>query len=136
MGGGIEGVDHLLVVDDNPADIRFIREAFKSASFDLTIQSTTTKADALNCIHGVEEFEEAPRPDVVFLDWHLSQGTGAEVLEAAKSADSAIQVVVMTSSKAEVQTLEESISGVEACIEKQTHPEDVIDLFCSSLSEQ
>ena len=53
-----------------------------------------------------------------------------------ESANPAIPVVVMTSSKAEVQTLEDSISDVEACIEKQTDPERVVDLFRSSLAEQ
>lgn len=136
MDGGLEGVENLLVVDDNPADIRFIREAFKSSPVDLTIQSTTTKAEALGFITGAGEYEDAPRPDVIFLDWHLSRETGEEVLEAANSANPTIPVVVMTSSKAEVQTLEGSIPDVEACIEKQTDPERVVDLFRSSLAEQ
>lgn len=136
MEGGIEGVEELLVVDDNPADIRFIQEAFKSSSFDLTINSTTTKDEALSYIPGAGEDEETPRPDVIFLDWHLSQETGEEVLEAANSANPAIPVVVMTSSKAGVETLEESISGVEACIKKETNPDMVVDLFRSSLAEQ
>lgn len=136
MDGGIEGVENLLIVDDNPADIRFIREAFEPSLIDLTIHSTSTKDEALSYITGAGEYEDTPMPDVIFLDWHLSQGTGEEVLEAAESANPAIPVVVMTSSKARLQTLEESISGVEACIEKQTDPEKVVDLFRSSLAEQ
>lgn len=136
MDGGIEDVENLLVVDDNLADIRFIREAFESSSIDLTIHSSTAKDEALSYITGTGEFEDTPRPDVIFLDWHLSRETGEEVLEAAKSANPAIPVVVMTGSIAELQTVDESISGVEACIEKQTNPERVIDLFRSSLAEQ
>lgn len=136
MDGGIEGVENLLLVDDNPADIRFVREAFKPSSFDLKIHSTTTREEAIRFINGVGEYEDTPRPDVIFLDWHLSSETGEEVLEAAKSANPAIPVVVMSSSKAKLQASEESISGVEACIEKQTNPEEVVDLFRSSLTEQ
>lgn len=136
MDGGIEGVENLLLVDDNPADIRFVREAFRPSSIDLEIHSTTTRGEAIRFITGVGEYEDTPRPDVIFLDWHLSSETGEEVLEAAKSANPAIPVVVMTSSKAKSQALEESISGVEACIEKQTNPEEVVDLFRSSLTEQ
>lgn len=135
MEGGLNGVDNLLVVDDNPAANRFIREAFKPSTYDFTIHSTTTREEALSYINGERGYEEAPRPDVVFLDWHLSWETGEEVLEAAISATPTIPVVVMTCSKAEAETLEESIPGVEACIEKQTNPERVVDLFRSSLAE-
>lgn len=134
MEDGIEGVENLLLVDDNPADIRFVREAFKPSSIDLTIHSTTTRDEAICFINGVGEYEDTPRPDVIFLDWHLSSETGEKVLEAAKSANPAIPVVVMTSSKAKLQALEESISGVEACIEKKSHPQKVVDLFRSSLT--
>lgn len=136
MDGGLEGVENLLVVDDNPTDIRFIREAFKASPMDHTIHSTTTKDEALRYIPGAGVNEVIQRPDLIFLDWHLSQETGEEVLEAANSANPAIPVVVMTSSQAEVQTLEDSLPWVEACIEKQTKPESVVDLFRSCLTEQ
>lgn len=136
MDGGIEAVEELLVVDDNPADIRFVREAFKASPFEVTIHSTTTRDEALRYSTGADEHEDTPRPDVIFLDWHLSRETGEDVLEAARSATPAIPVVVMTSSEAELQRLEESLSGVEACIEKQTDPERLIDRFRASLAER
>lgn len=136
MNGGIEQVDDLLIVNDNPADIRFIEEAFEQSPFHPAVHTTTTRNDALDFIRQRGDYEDAPIPDVIFLDWYLTRETGEEVLQMARSVTPAIPVVVMTSSEALMDTVERSISGVEACIEKPTDPETWVELFSSSLAEQ
>lgn len=131
--GGLEGVDTLLVVDDNPAEIRLIEEAFNGTQFDLSIYSVTTKDEALDFMEREDEYKDAPKPDVILLDWHLSTATGEEVLEAARSLDSPIPVVVMTGSKPELNAVESSLPQDERCIEKQTDPEAYIEILSSLL---
>ena len=136
MVGGFEGVDDLLVVEDNPGDVRFIEVAVQESELGSTIHTASTVAEALDYIHQREDYATAPRPDVVLLGWHLTQNTSKDVLEAAKSIDSSIPVVVMTGSTAEVEKLAGSIPHADVCIEKQTEPEGYIEALRSLLTEQ
>lgn len=129
--GGLEGVETLLVVEDNPAEIRLIEEAFNGSQFDPSIYSVTTKDEALDFVNQEGEYRDAPKPDIILLDWHLSTATGEEVLEAARSLDYPIPVVVMTGSKPELDAVESSLPPDERCIEKQTDPKAYIEILQS-----
>lgn len=121
----------LLVVEDNPTDVRFIEEAFVAVSEELAIHIVHTVPDALDYVHARGEFADAPVPDVMFLDWHLTKETGAVVLEAAKSIDPAISVVVMTGSARHMELVEESVPEADVCIEKPTNPEVYVETLRS-----
>lgn len=134
--GSLEGAENLLVVDDNPAETRLIEEAFDGSRFDPNIHSVTTDDEALDFVNQDGEYKDAPRLDVILLDWHLSKATGEEVLEAARSLDYQIPVVVMTGSKSELDAVESSLPKDERCIEKQTDPEAYIEILRSCLTER
>lgn len=136
MDGGLEGVEHLLVVDDNPGDIRLIEEAFKHAQITPTIHTATTRDEALDYLYQRGAYEDSPDLDVILLDWHLSQEPGKEVLQAMRSVTPAIPVVVMTSSKVELNALRTSNLGAEGYIEKQTDLDEYIELIHSCLAEE
>lgn len=134
--GSLEGVEDLLVVDDNPAEIRLLEEAFNGSQFDPSIYPVTTKDEALDFMNQKGEYKDIPKPDVILLDWHLSTATGEEVLEAARSLDHPIPVVVMTGSKPELNALESSLPPDERYIEKQTDPEAYIEILRSYFATQ
>lgn len=136
MDVGIEDVEDILVVEDNPGDIRLIEEAFSASPLDPTIHSTKTRDEALDLIFQCGEYEAVSRPDLVLLDWNLSQHTGNEVIEAAKSADPPIPVVVMTGVKSGLQRMESSAPAADEYIEKQTDPQAYIDILRSCGTEQ
>lgn len=136
MEDGIEGVEDILIVEDNPAEIRFIEEAFSSSQFDVTIHSATTSDEALDYVQQQGEHVKAPTPDVILLDWHLTQTTGEEVLQAAKSVDPAISVVVMTGSTPEASSVKSAFPQANRYIEKQTDPEAYIEILRSSVTDQ
>lgn len=129
MDVGIEDVEDILVVDDNSGDIRLIEEAFRASPFDPAIHATTTRVDALDLLCRREGYEEVPRPDVVLLDWNLSKHTGEKVIEAAKSSDPPIPVVVMTGAKSALPQIKSSAPEADQYIEKQTDPQAYIDMF-------
>lgn len=126
---GIEDVANLLIVDDNPGDIRLIGEAFRVSPFDPTIHSTNTRDEALGLLCHRADYGEVPQPDLVLLDWNLSQHTGKEVIEAAKSGDSAVPVVVMTGTKSGLPPEGSSVPAADVYIEKQTDPQAYIDVL-------
>lgn len=125
------GIENLLVVDDNPADIRFIEESIDGSELHPTIHPATTAETALEFVHQRGEYRGTPDPDVVLLDWNLSRTTGKEVLTAIKSACPATSVVVMTGSQAQAKELETSVSGADMYIQKPPEPEGYIDALRS-----
>lgn len=119
-------LEDLLIVDDNPGDIRFIEEAVGMSQFDPTIHTVTTEEEALDFVYQQTDFDDAPIPDVVFLDWNLSKTTGKAVLEAVRSIDTTVSVVVMTGSQPAKIAEETSGSQAAMYIEKPTDPDGYI----------
>lgn len=124
-------LEDLLIVDDNPGDIRFIEEAVTLSQFDPTIHTVTTEEKALDFVYRRADFDDAPIPDVVFLDWNLSKTTGKEVLEAIRTIDTSVSVVVMTGSQPAKTAEETSGSQAEMYIEKPTDPDGYIQCLRS-----
>ena len=93
----------ILLVEDNPGDVRLTREALKEAKVrnNLTVVDDGVKALALLRREG--EFEGAPRPDLILLDLNLPRMSGREVLAEVKSDPElkTIPIVILTSSQAE-----------------------------------
>lgn len=136
MDVGIKDVEEILLVEDNPGDIRLIKEAFKESPLDPHIHSTKTREEALDILNQRGEYEEVSRPDLILLDWNLSQHTGEEVIQAAESGEPTIPVVVMTGSEAELERVESAAPTADEYIEKQTDPEKYIELLRSCSPEQ
>lgn len=127
-----EGCDaDVLVVDDNSGDRRFIEEALRASRLDLSIHMTNTKDEALNWVYQRGEYKDAPEPAVILLDWNLSEDTGKEVVNAAKSADPHIPLLVMSGSHPEINDVKSFLSEADMRIEKPTDPEGYIEPLCS-----
>lgn len=133
-GDGAE-VEEILVVDDNPADRRFIEEAFRESAFDPTLHTTSTRDEALTFLTRCRDEDESPNPVLVLLDWNLSQTTGAEVLDTATSGDRSIPVIVMTGGPTETTALEPNLEKADLVIEKPTDPAEYIDAVRSVLTD-
>ncbi len=93
---------HILLVEDNAADIYLFRQALKGAglNFDLTV--IEDGADALAFASRDGKDAASPVPDLVVLDLNLPKIGGCEVLEALRRNEelSNVPVAVMTSSAA------------------------------------
>ena len=91
----------ILLVEDNPGDVRLMREAFREISVPHQLSVVGTGRGALHFLRREEEYREAPRPDLVLLDLNLPDLNGLEVLAAIKndSAFRRIPAVVFSSSQ-------------------------------------
>lgn len=97
----------ILLVEDNPGDVRLTREALKDAKVANTLHVVEDGVSAIDFLHRNPPFLEAPRPDLILLDLNLPRKNGREVLAEIK-ADSrfkAIPVVILTTSQAEEDVL-------------------------------
>jgi chemotaxis family two-component system response regulator Rcp1 len=97
----------ILMVEDNPGDVRLTQEALKSCKVLNTVHVVEDGVAALDYLHRRPPYEAAPRPDLVLLDLNLPRMDGREVLAAMKSDPvlKVIPVVVLTTSEAEEDVL-------------------------------
>ncbi|MEO0896749.1 MAG: response regulator [Bacteroidota bacterium] len=92
----------ILLVEDNPGDVRLTQEALKEGSFQYDLTVVTDGEEALAYLLNKGQYVTAPKPDIVFLDLNLPRKGGEEVLAELKSNEKTrhIPVIVLTTSEA------------------------------------
>lgn len=93
----------ILLVEDNPGDVRLTQEVFKEGKIRNKLNVAWNGEEALAYLHREGRFAQAPRPDIILLDLNLPRKGGREVLAEIK-ADAklkCIPVVILTTSQAE-----------------------------------
>ena len=93
----------ILMVEDNPGDVRLTQEALKGGKIWNELNVVSDGVAALDYLNRRAPYGTAVRPDLVLLDLNLPKKDGREVLAAMKSDASlkTIPVVVLTTSQAE-----------------------------------
>lgn len=93
----------ILLVEDNPGDVRLTIEALKESKLHNNISVVKDGEEALAFLRLEGKYRESPRPDIILLDLNLPRKTGIEVLEEIKEDENlkVIPVVVLTTSKSE-----------------------------------
>jgi chemotaxis family two-component system response regulator Rcp1 len=93
----------ILLVEDNPGDVRLTQEALKESKMLNTLSVASDGIEALEFLRRQGKFANANRPDLILLDLNLPRKDGREVLDEIKSDEDLrrIPVVVLTTSKAE-----------------------------------
>ena len=98
----------ILLVEDNPGDVRLTQEALGEAKVRNNLAVAKDGVEALAYLRREAPFEAATRPDLILLDLNLPRKDGREVLAEIK-ADADLRrlpVVVLTTSSAEKDVLE------------------------------
>jgi CheY-like chemotaxis protein len=93
----------VLLVEDNPGDVRLTREALKEGKVCNNLSVVADGVQAMAFLRREGPYAAAPRPDVILLDLNLPRKDGREVLEEVKGDPElrSIPVVVLTTSEAE-----------------------------------
>ena len=131
VAGESEPLQDLLVVEDNPGDIRLIEEAFEEASLEATVHAVSTGEGALDFVNQHGAYEDAPQPDVVLLDWSLPKMDGDEVLGELTTDFPEIPVVIMTGSNPLKEAVESMTSQADAYLTKPTEPDAYTEVLRS-----
>jgi len=93
----------ILLVEDNPADVRLTVEILKETKVRNTLTIAGDGIEALDLLHRTGKYTQAVRPDLILLDLDLPKKDGKQVLAEIKADPvlKRIPVVILTSSKAE-----------------------------------
>ena len=97
----------LLLVEDNPGDVRLTREALKDGKVCNNLHVVEDGVEAIAFLRREGQYGDVPRPDLILLDLNLPRKDGREVLAEIKGDPKLkhIPVVVLTSSKSEQDIL-------------------------------
>jgi chemotaxis family two-component system response regulator Rcp1 len=97
------GPIEILLVEDNPGDVRLTIEALKEGKVANKINVAVDGIEALAFLRREGKYENAPKPDLILLDLNLPKKNGREVLAEIKMNThlKCIPVVILTSSQAE-----------------------------------
>lgn len=93
----------ILLVEDNPGDVRLILEALRAGKLSNSLHVARDGVEALEFLRRRGSFAAAPRPDLILLDLNLPKKSGPEVLVEIKGDPKLrqIPVIVLTASGAE-----------------------------------
>jgi CheY-like chemotaxis protein len=93
----------ILLVEDNPGDVRLTQEALRDGDRPVRLQVVVDGEAALSYLRREDGYQDAPRPDLILLDLNLPKRDGRQVLEDVKSDPNLrqIPVVILTTSRAE-----------------------------------
>ena len=91
----------ILLVEDNPGDVRLIQEVFKDANICNAMEIAYDGETAMEILNSDNGHNFCP--DLILLDLNLPKKDGREVLREIKNSDSlrCIPVVILTTSNAE-----------------------------------
>lgn len=92
----------ILLVEDNAADVFFVREALRSEGLDSQLIVARDGERALELIETAEVDGDVPCPDLILLDLNLPRLSGADVMSRIVQSTKLkrVPVVVVTSSDA------------------------------------
>jgi two-component system, chemotaxis family, response regulator Rcp1 len=101
------GPIEILLVEDNPGDVRLTKEALKEGKVYSNLHTVKDGVEAMEFLRKQGKYKDVPRPDIILLDLNLPKKDGREVLEEIKTDNDLkrIPVVVLTTSKAEEDVL-------------------------------
>lgn len=98
----------ILLVEDNPGDVRLTKEALRDAKVLNKIFVAKDGVEAMEFLRKEGAFTDMHMPDLILLDLNLPRKDGREVLAEIKADPKLkhIPVVILTSSKADEDILE------------------------------
>jgi len=92
----------ILLVEDNPGDVRLTQEALKEGRLNNNLNVVKDGEEALDYLYRKGEYKDSVRPDIILLDLNMPKKSGQEVLAEIKEDDElkSIPVIVLTTSAA------------------------------------
>jgi CheY-like chemotaxis protein len=66
----------ILLVEDNPADVRLTMEALKESSRNIKLHVIENGLEALHFLRKKKNYSESPIPDLIFLDLNSPKKNG------------------------------------------------------------
>jgi two-component system, chemotaxis family, response regulator Rcp1 len=121
----------ILLIEDNPGDVKLIQFALKKARVCNDLHVTKDGEEALDFLHRRGKYKNAIRPHLILLDLNLPKISGKEVLGKIKEEASLkeIPVCVLTGSKAEEDIIKSYRLHANCYLVKPVDPNAFMDVI-------
>ena len=119
----------ILLVEDTEYDARRTMNALKTGKVRNRVSWVEDGVEAMAYLRRQGAHAEAPRPDLILLDWYMPRMHGEEVLEQIKNDPDLkrIPVVIMTSSDQEADVLKAYNLHANCYVTKPVNVDEFID---------
>ena len=126
----------VLLVEDNPGDVRLTREAFRDVNRSVRLHVAGDGVEAMSFLLRTGDNEAAPRPALVLLDLNLPRMDGREVLARIKADEGlkTIPTVIVTTSDIPADVLTSYRLQANAYLRKPIEL-DAFDELISSIND-
>jgi CheY-like chemotaxis protein len=93
-----KGIFKILLVEDNPADIRLTEEAMRESKICTDLDIVKDGVEAVNYLKRIGKYSKTCRPNLILLDLNLPKKSGLDVLREIKEDRDLkrIPVVILT----------------------------------------
>jgi len=107
MNTSIPNPLQILLVEDNPGDVLLIEEALRDQKHRIRLHVVRHGEEAMDFLQRRGCYADAPRPDLILLDFNLPRKDGREVLAEIRTDPSLqhLPVIVLTTSQGEEDIL-------------------------------
>ncbi|HMK46179.1 MAG TPA: response regulator [Methanocella sp.] len=119
----------ILLVDDNPGDVRLVIESLKDGKIANHMNVVWDGVEAMDFLRKLGKFSEAPNPDIVLLDLNMPKKGGHEVMAEMKEDPllKDIPVVVLTTSDADLDIIKSYDKDVSCYVTKPLDTDKFIE---------
>ncbi len=129
MDGPMRSVPmRVLVVEDNPNDVRLIKRGFRRCDERPKIFHAKDGEEALDFLATKNGFENVPRPDILITNLNMPKFNGQELLERIKADEqlAPIPVIVLTVSEREEDMVKAYDHGAAGFFTKPVDEEEFV----------
>lgn len=110
----------ILVVEDNPLDVRLMIETLHDGKISLDFHSVDRAEKCIKFLRKEDEYKDMPTPDVIFLDINLPGISGIDCLNMLKDDENLkhIPVIMLTTSSSDEDILKSYTNHCQAYAKK------------------
>jgi chemotaxis family two-component system response regulator Rcp1 len=104
----------ILIVEDNPADVFFVRQAIEAANIQADLHAVKDGEQAIKFFDEADRHDAAPCPSLVILDINLPKKQGGEVLRHMRQSRRCAHALVIAVSTSGAQRDREEMTKLGA----------------------
>lgn len=121
----------ILLVEDNPVDIRMTQESLKDYRVANNLNVVTDGQAAMDFVYKRGQYADALSPDIILLDLNLPKKDGREVLAEIKADDELklIPVVVLTTSELDEDVIHSYCRSANAFLTKPIEFDEFLSMM-------